>query len=64
MGSSVFPLLTVGDSNQEDLCGRPVSEHNYRGCQAVLWPVWEGESCLGECVKVASDCGQNAVTKK
>lgn len=38
-----FSPLTVGDSNQEDLCGRPVSEHNYRGRQAVLRPVWEGE---------------------
>lgn len=33
----------VGHSNQENLCGRPVGEHDYRGRQAVLRPVWEGE---------------------
>lgn len=26
----------VSDSNQEDLCGRTVGEHNYRRRQAVL----------------------------
>uniref|UniRef100_A0A671U4D0 Musashi RNA binding protein 1b n=1 Tax=Sparus aurata TaxID=8175 RepID=A0A671U4D0_SPAAU len=35
----------VSNSDQEDLCGRPVGEHDHRGRQTVLRPVWEGRRC-------------------
>lgn len=56
---SAFPPLAVSDSNQEDLCWRPFSEHNHRGRETVLWPVWEGEWCLRECCwRCLDTCGE------
>ena len=41
MGKQItfLPVSIVSDSDQEDLCGRSVGEHDHRGCEAVFRPV-------------------------